>query len=261
VASNRDRETNHHKLIFGKIPAFTALPLSAIDQTAKNAAIATWQPGVRNHRDAGIYIDAIIKFAETGKLHGKPRAEVKHHSAMLYRDVPTFYARLAVLDQSVAGAALRFLILTGARSDEVIGGRAKAPATWGEIVLVDGALTWVIPGSRMKAGREHRVPLSAAALALLGERQADDIALFKVVNDSQLRIALKASDGNGFTVHGFRATFRTWIAKATTFGDDLGELCLAHDKRSAVEKAYQRSDLLEKRREVMSAWAKFIGLR
>jgi integrase len=72
---------------------------------------------------------------------------------------------------------------------------------------------------------------------------------------------LKQADGNSYTVHGFRTSFRTWIAEATSFGDDLGELCLAHDKRSAVEKAYQRSDLLDKRREVMSAWAKFIGLR
>jgi integrase len=186
--------------------------------------------------------------------------EVKHHEAMNWSAVPTFYRTLAELD-TVESKALRFLILTGARASEVIGGDAKASATWGEIADVDGAPTWIIPAERMKAGRVHRVPLTAAAVALIGARGADDASLFSNLSEASLRTVLKACDGNGFTVHGFRASFRTWVAKATTFGDDLGELCIAHDKRSDVEKAYQRSDLLDKRREVMSAWAKFIGLR
>jgi integrase len=259
AVSNRDRELRHHAFVFSKSPDFTALPLAAIDQAAKNAAIATWEPKSRNYRDMGIYIDAVIKAAETGKVrHSSAAVEVKHHEAMGYAVVPTFYRLLTELD-TVESRALRFLILTGARTDEVIGAKAKAPATWREIADVDGAPTWIIPAERMKGGKLHRVPLSAAAVALLGERRADDVSLFGGLGERSLRNALKSCDSNGYTVHGFRSSFRTWIAKATTFGDDLGELCIAHDKRSAVEKAYQRSDLLERRREVMEKWAAFCG--
>lgn len=185
---------------------------------------------------------------------------MKHHEALPYSQVPSFYARLAALG-TVESRALQRTILSGARSDEVIGAKAKRSATWGEIVDIDGLPTWVLPAERMKGGKTHRVPLSSQMVALLGERQADNASLFGKLSEASLRKVLKSSDGNGFTVHGFRSSFRTWIAKATTFGDDLGELCLAHDKRSKVEKAYQRSDLLEKRRPLMQAWADFVTAR
>jgi integrase len=254
AASNRARELRDHQNIFAQIPDFCALPVKAIDPAAKVAALAKLTTS--GQRKAKNWIGAVIKFAETGEAVQRGNAvEVKHHEAMGFAAVPTFYARIAELD-TVDSRALRFLILTGARTDEVIGSTAKAPATWREIVLVDGAPTWIVPAERMKARREHRVPLSPQAVALIGERRADDVALFDVSKNAMLTV-LKSCDSNGYTVHGFRASFRTWIAKVTTFGDDLGELCLAHDRRSKVEKAYQRSDLLEKRRPLMEAWSAF----
>jgi integrase len=98
---------------------------------------------------------------------------------MPYAMVPAFYARLGALG-TVDARALQWTILTGARASEAIGGEAKAPATWGEITKIDGQFTWVIDGSRMKGKQTHRVPSSAAAVALLGKRQADNVPLFKV---------------------------------------------------------------------------------
>jgi integrase len=110
----------------------------------------------------------------------------------------------------------------------------------------------------MKAGREHVVPLTPQMIKLLGKRQADDVPLFKVSSQSAMLDTLRSLTGNGFTVHGFRASFETWGAEATNYPRDLIRLCTAHDKRSATDRAYQRSNLLEKRREVMEAWSDYV---
>ncbi len=244
-----------------------ALPIRAIDQDAKNKALATWDGQTKKRRDVGFYIEAIIRYAETGKLRVPVVGDddVEHHEAMPYRDVPAFYVRLAALGNDDA-RALQWTILSGARTDEVIGAEyagkiTKPPATWSEIADVDGQPTWIIPGGidgRMKGKKTHRVPLTPLMVALLGERRADNAPLFEVSSLNALRDTLKATaGGNGFTVHGFRSSLEDWGAETTNFPRDLVKLCTAHDKRTKTDRAYQRSDLLEKRREVMQAWSDF----
>jgi integrase len=113
----------------------------------------------------------------------------------------------------------------------------------------------------MKAKKTHRVPLTPQMLALLGERRADDVPLFEVSGANAMRDTLKSLDGNGYTVHGFRSSFEDWGAEATDYPRDLIKLCTAHDKRTKTDKAYQRSDLLEKRREIMQQWSDFVAGR
>jgi integrase len=256
-ASDRDRNLRRYIRLFAQIPDFTALPLAAIDQDAKNKAIAHFQIGTKNHELAGYYIKAVLNYAEDGTLKRvrTDKAAIEHHAAMPWADVPGFFKRLSKID-TVDARALAFTILTAARTDEVIGGQVKAPATWGEIDLK--AKTWTIDGDRMKAGRKHVVPLTPQMIKLLGPRQAADVALFEVSGQSAMLDTLRKITGNGDTVHGFRSSFEDWGAEATQFPRDLVKLCTAHDKRTATDRAYQRSDRLEKRREVMTAWSDFL---
>jgi integrase len=259
-ASNRARELRRYELLFAEIPWFTALPLAAITQDHKNKAVAHFPLGTTKRKLAFIYIKAILSFAEDGTMkRGKKRGggTVKHHEAMPWCDVPAFYQRLSKLD-SVDARALQFTILTTLRTSEVIGEKAKAPATWGEIGEEDGKPVWIVPAERMKASREHRVPLTPQMMKVLGKKQAPDVPLFKVSSQSAMLDTLRSLDGNGYKVHGFRASFETWGQEATNFPRDLVKLCTAHDKRSATDKAYQRSDLLEKRREIMTAWSDYV---
>ena len=237
--------------------------IPAIDQTAKNRALATWNDQKKARRDVGFYINAIIRYAETGQLRIPKRGEEQtHFEAMPWRDVPAFYARIAKLKDEDA-RALRFTILTGARTDEVIGAEfkgevTKAPATWGEIEDLNGVLTWVIPKNRMKGNRTHHVPLSPAAVALLGKRRADDAPLFKASGANGMRAVLKANDGNGYAVHGFRSSFSDWVIDTTSHGADLADMCIAHLTRGKVRASYQRSPQLEKRGQILAEWAAFV---
>ena len=154
--------------------------------------------------------------------------------------------------------AFRFLVLTAARNGEVRG------ATWAEIDT-DHAL-WTIPPTRMKAGDEHRVPLSNAALAVLEAQDiADDSGLLfpsvrgKLMSDVTLSKLLR-ENGVPAVPHGFRSSFRDWAAEKTAFPRAVMEAALAHRVADEVEAAYFRTDLLEKRRELMEQWANFIGL-
>ena len=125
AASNRARELRRYAYLFGQIPDFVALPVKAIDQAAKNTALATWDGQTKARRDVGFYIEAIIRYAETGKLRlSGGSAEQEHHEAMPYSQAPAFYARLAKLGTDDA-RALQWTILTGARTDEVIGAKHK----------------------------------------------------------------------------------------------------------------------------------------
>ncbi len=182
-----------------------------------------------------------------------------HHAAMPYADIPAFWPELLALG-SVSSRALAFTILTAARTGETIG------ATWGEIDL-DNAI-WTIPGHRMKAGREHRVPLTDPALAILRELEplapgGDDRARAWVFPGgrkgsglSQMGIAMCLRGlREGFTVHGFRSAFRDWASEETQFPGEVAEMALAHAIGNKVEAAYRRGDLFDKRRLLMSAWA------
>lgn len=178
---------------------------------------------------------------------------VKHHPAMPYADVPAFMASLAQRD-GVSARALEFTILTAARSGET------REMRWAEIDL-DNRM-WIIPAERMKAAKEHRVPLTDQALALLGERGGDNDLVFgsetkpgKPISDMSMTAVLRRMKLNGITVHGFRSSFRDWAGETTHFPREVIEAALAHQLKDKAEAAYARGDLLDKRRELMAAWA------
>jgi integrase len=181
---------------------------------------------------------------------------VEHHPALPWRQMGAFMAALRAHD-GVAARALEFAILTAARTGEVIGAR------WAEI---DGDV-WTVPGERMKAGREHRVPLSAAALAVLSTMKPDGAAPSEFVfpggrpgrplSGMALLMLLRRMGRGDLTAHGFRSTFREWTAEATGYPREVAELALAHVNKDKVEAAYQRGDLFEKRRRLMEEWAAF----
>ena len=197
----------------------------------------------------------------TGLLeHALPAVQKgEHHAAMPYAEVPAFMAKLRQ-QTSVPARCLELIILTGVRLDEA------REATWDEVDL-DNRI-WTIPRERMKKGdREHKVPLSAAALAVLREmhaiRHSDYVfpgayAGKPIGRNMPLRL-LNSLTGNGATVHGFRSSFRDWAAERTSFAREVAEMALAHAIPSAVEAAYRRGDLFEKRRRLMDAWAEFCG--
>jgi integrase len=179
-----------------------------------------------------------------------------HHAALPYAEVPAFMAKLRQ-QTSVPAKCLEFLILTGTRLDEA------REATWDEIDL-DQRL-WIIPASRMKGRREHRVPLTTAALAVLQDmlatRQSDyvfpGVYSGKAIGKNTPRGLVRQLTGRPVTVHGFRSSFRDWAAERTSFPREVAEMALAHAIPSAVEAAYRRSDLFDKRRRLMDAWSEF----
>ena len=184
---------------------------------------------------------------------------IQHFAALDWRDAPAFWAKLSEQD-SMGALALRFAILTATRSGEVRG------ATWDELDLERAV--WTLPAARMKTGKEHRVPLSAPAIAVL-----DKVALLRTedgpVFPGQMRrrpltkLALTrplARAGRGdLTAHGFRSTFRDWAAETTHHPNHVVEQALAHTIGNAVEAAYRRGDLFAKRVALMDDWAAFLG--
>jgi integrase len=173
-----------------------------------------------------------------------------HHAAMSYSDLPVFVSELQAR-QAVAGQALEFAILTAARSGEVLG------AQWGEFDL-DRAI-WTVPAVRMKAGREHRVPLSRRALKIVkkmhGARNGDFVFPGQrpgnPLSVMALEMVLRRMKTEGVTVHGFRSTFRDWAAECTLYPNEVCEAALAHVIDNKAEAAYRRGDLFEKRRKLM----------
>ena len=192
---------------------------------------------------------------------GLPRQPKKdnHHAALPYEHAPSLMAKLAESD-SVGRNALRFLILTAARSGEVRG------AIWSEIDL-DQKL-WTVPGDRMKAGKTHIVPLQPAAITILEQMKkafddAPDQPLFpgkakKPLSDMTLTKVLRDGFSSDITVHGFRSTFRDWAAEQTDVAGDVVEAALAHAVQNKVEAAYRRTNYLEKRRALMNGWAAYL---
>ena len=212
--------------------------------------------GYVEHNVAGEAID--------GALPPMPRLKA-HLRALPYQEVA---AALATVDASGAALAsklcLRFLILTAARSGEARG------ATWDEIH--EDTHEWHIAGSRMKAGAEHRVPLSNAALDVLDDARPlrDDSGLIfpssvksghPMSDMTLIQVLRKSGLAERTTVHGFRSAFRDWAAECTSAPHAVMELSLAHAVGSSVEQAYARSDLIEKRRALMQDWADFLTQR
>ncbi|MFY9510996.1 MAG: integrase arm-type DNA-binding domain-containing protein [Rubrivivax sp.] len=206
------------------------------------------------------------------KLLASPKKvrKVKHHPSLPYQHVSAFMAALRGCG-GIAARALEYTVLTAVRSDTTRG------ALWSEIDLDAG--TWVVPAERMKAEREHRVPLSAAAIDLLkalprfeGRDEVflsptmgmlSDMALAQVIrrmNDPEKRWIDPTSDREAVP-HGFRTTFRTWAGECTDYSWDVAEAALGHKLGNDTELAYFRSDLFEKRAPLMTDWAKFLGQR
>jgi integrase len=180
-------------------------------------------------------------FPAVGKI-----AKVNHHEAMPYVDVPGFMAKLRERNH-IAARALEFTILCAARTGETLG------ATWHEIDLT--AKTWTVPHSRMKNGKEHKVPLSNRALEILQALPHRDGRLFDVGEVAMLRTLREIHGGKGPTTHGFRSSFRDWCSERTSYPPAVAEQALAHTVGSKVERAYRRTDLFEKRRRLMAEWA------
>jgi integrase len=192
-----------------------------------------------------------------------PRSKVRrviHHAALPYAELPGFL--LSLREQpGTAARALEFLILTAARTGEIIGAR------WGEVDL--GSKLWIIPAGRMKAGKEHRVPLSGRALDILKQvRSAREVSadtfVFpggkpdKPLSNMAFLMLLRRMNRGDLTAHGFRSSFRDWCAERTSFPAEVAEMALAHVVGSKVEAAYRRGDMFDKRRRLMDAWAEFL---
>lgn len=180
---------------------------------------------------------------------------VRHHPAMPYTDVPAFMSVLQPKDSTTA-KAMQFTILTAVRTVEVIG------AHWNEIDL--SAEVWTIPAERMKSKLEHRVPLSRQALALLNSLSTTQGWLFPsfqygkhIGNNAMLKFLKKDMQHPTLTVHGFRSSFRDWCAEQTNYPREIAEAALAHTLKDKTEAAYQRADLLEKRRKLMQSWGDY----
>jgi integrase len=198
------------------------------------------------------------------KLLPKPSkvTKVKHLPAMPYSNVPVFMNELAA-KETVSSLALQFLILTATRTSEVLHSK------WDEFDLDQGI--WTIPAERMKAGREHRVPLTPATLAILdalpriqgnqhtfpGARQGrplSSMTLLKVMRDMGYGVG---GDRGDYVPHGFRSSFRDWSGEVSSFPRDVAEMALAHTIENKVEAAYRRGDLFAKRRKMMQEWSEY----
>lgn len=215
----------------------------------------------RGFRDAENPVTAV---KDAGVL---PKVKVKavHHDAMPWCDVPAFYAELEGRT-ATAAKALQFTILTACRTSEVL------EATWDEIDL--DARLWTIPAARMKGGVQHRVPLTDEMVRVLkivkplggayvfrGQgrgKTPEDRARGMPLSNMSMLMLLRRMERGQFTVHGFRSTFRDWAAEEAGAPREVAEAALAHQFGSEVERAYARSDLLERRRELMAAWDRWV---
>jgi integrase len=254
-------------------PVFVKLPVQAIDTGLVTKALEPiWTTKPETAGRVRGRIEAILDYATVQKwregenparwrghldkvLPKKAKVRrVEHHPALPFTEIPAFMDRLRQENGSAA-RALEFAILTAARTGEIIGAR------WDEIDL--GARLWTIPAARMKSEREHRVPLSPAATALLdslAEKRTENIVFAggvagKPLSNMAMLVLLRRMKRDDLTVHGFRSTFRDWAAERTSFQNEVIEMALAHAVSDKVEAAYRRGDLFEKRRRLMEAWA------
>ncbi len=256
-------------------PIIGELPVAAVDTALLVKVLsAIWQTKTETATRLRGRIESILDWATTSNfrvgenparwrghlenLLAKPSkvAKVVHHPALPWQEIGTFMTELRARE-GIAARAVEFAVLTATRSGEVRG------ATWSEIDLQ--AAIWTIPAERMKAGREHRVPLSDAALAVLHSSPQLGKLIFpgqkhySALSDMSLTAVLRRMDRNDITVHGFRSTFRDWCAEsmANSFPREVCEHALAHSLPDKVEAAYRRGDLLEKRVLLMQTWANY----
>jgi integrase len=235
-------------------PIWTKMPETASRIRGRIELVLDWAT-VRQHRTGDNparwrgHLDKLLpKVSKVSK--------VQHHAALPYSEIGAFMAQLR-RRETVTARALEFAILTAARPSEAI--RAR----WSEIDMSDRL--WIIPAARMKANREHRVPLSDAAMAIVEDmaarRESDFVfpgrGTGRAVSHTAFSDQLDAIGYQAVTAHGFRSTFRDWAAERTNFPNEVAEMALAHSVSNKVEAAYRRGDLFEKRRQLAEAWAKY----
>ena len=254
------------------LPEIGGLPVAAIDTALVLKVLKPiWQTKTKTAVDTRSRIELILNWA---KIHGyrdgenparwkghlenalpKPSkiAKVSHHPAMPYDELPGFAGKLRN-EQGNAAAALEWTILAAARTDDTLG------FTWSEVDTEKRL--WTIPAARMKADADHRVPLSDRMLKILEKMDRDTTFVFsgqhpkkKLPHEAMLKV-LKAIRA-GVTVHGFRSTFKDWCSEQTAYSNEVSEMALAHKIPNAVEAAYRRGDLFEKRRRLLADWAAY----
>lgn len=252
-------------------PSFGALPVDQVTgPMIVNAMKKIWLSKPETARRTLQRIGTVIAWAAAHgyREHEAPMLAIrmglppqpkgkKGHAAIPYKDAAAFMSELRVAEETNGRNALQFLILTAARSSEARG------ALWDEIDLE--AATWTVPPERIKMAREHIVPLSAPAVALLKrlhDDRTDSPFVFasytkKQITDAALSKVMREM-GSTDTVHGWRSAFRDWGAEETNFPSEVLEKALAHQIPNAVERAYRRGDLLDKRRQLMDAWAAYL---
>jgi len=257
-------------------PVFGALPVDAVDLTLVMKAIEPiWTIKTETAGRVRGRVEAILDWATTrGYRQGENPARwrghlenllpkkskvrrVEHHAALAYPEIGGFVAELRQ-QEGVAARALEFTILTAARTGEAIGAR------WSEINLADRL--WTVPAARMKkADKEHRVPLSDRALAIvdaMAEIRSGDFVFpggkkGRPLSNMALLMTMRRMGRGDLTAHGFRSTFRDWAAERTNFPSEVAEMALAHTVSDKVEAAYRRGDLFQKRRQLAEAWSRY----
>jgi integrase len=236
------------KPLWGRVPTTASRVLGRIHAVIGWATVHHYRSGDNPARWQGHLEHALPALGKVSK--------VEHHAALPYAQVSAFMAKLRK-DSSIGAQCLEFIVLTACRLSEVL------YAEWNEIDFDNRV--WIVPASRMKANKEHRVPLSTSALAVLKAMQAVRHSDYVFPGARQgrpvgvvtpIRLAKEAA-GADITVHGLRSTFRDWAAERTNFPREVAEMALAHTIPNAVEAAYRRGDLFDKRRKLMDAWAAY----
>ncbi|WP_417713749.1 tyrosine-type recombinase/integrase [Pseudophaeobacter arcticus] len=217
--------------------------LKIVLDVAKSKGLRSGENPVTAIKDAGV-LPKVVK---------KP----KHHKAMRWQDIPTFYADLSGRN-AMAAKALMFTCLTGSRTGEVLGMR------WAELDFQ--ARLWTCPAERMKTGDDHRVPLTDEMLEIIEPLRAMESEFVfegqkrhKPLSNMAMLMLLRRMSVEGVTVHGFRSTFRDWASEVSNVPREVAEMSLSHKIGSDVERAYARSDLLDKRRTLMGRWSLFVA--
>jgi integrase len=235
-------------------PIWTERTVTADRVRNRIETILDWAT-VRGHRPEGTNPARWSGFLDQALPAVKKVAKVQHHAALAYAELPAFMEKLRK-ENSIAARALEFAINCAARSSEAL------EAVWSEIDLVNAI--WTIPGTRMKSGKEHRVLLSGPVIDLLRDlpREENNPHLFiggraggSVSNASVRRLLQRLHPG--ITAHGFRSTFSDWSHEMTAFDTHSIEISLAHSVGNDVEQSYRRGEMLEKRRQLMSAWGRY----
>ena len=236
-------------------PIWTTTPETAKRLRQRFATVFDWAKGA-GHYPHENPVNGISRALPAQKV------SQAHHDALPWRDVTEFMAALKERE-GISARCLEFIILTAARSGEARGAR------WDEIDL--DKMVWTVPAERMKRGLVHRVPLSDAAVNVLRQVEGLDVDLVfpspqrdkaggtKPQSDMVFKALMKRMGREGFTTHGFRSTFRDWASESARAEREVAEAALSHATGTAVERAYARSDLFDRRRELMALWGQFVS--